>query len=122
MALCTYSISVGGVKMNKIKICDDFTDAPGGRYITEGECSGEEFRDSILWNRLCEAEKKGIKLDIDFDGCYGFGTSFLEEAFGGLVRKYKKRGVLNLINIISTEDDTIAPLIEKYIKTAEANL
>ena len=105
--------------MIKIKICDDFTDVPGGRYIKEGEYSGEAFRDNILIKKFCEAEKNGNKLLIDFDGCYGFSTSFLEEAFGGMVRVYKKTNILELIKIVSNEDETIEPLIKKYVKAAE---
>lgn len=105
--------------MIKIKICDDFTDVPGGRYIKEGKYSGEEFRDSILKEKIYEAEKLGDKLIIDFDGCYGFSTSFLEEAFGGMVRVYKKVNILDFIDIVSREDETIEPLIKKYVKAAE---
>lgn len=109
-----------GVKM--IVICNDFSPFPGGRYIKEGKYSGQEFRDTILISEYEKAEKNGEKLVINFDGCFGFGTSFLEEAFGGLVREYKKRGVFNKIDIISTEDETIPEKLEKYIKSAEAKL
>lgn len=106
--------------MEKIKICDDFTDTPGGRYISEGEFSGELFRDKILYPKLKEAN--GDKLIVDFDGCYGFGTSFLEEAFGGLVRKYNIKGLLNNLIMISNEDESIPKLIMKYIRDAEGKL
>ena len=67
-------------------------------------------------------KKKGEKLVIDFDGCFGFGPSFLEESFGGLVRKYGKRGVLNRIIIIATEDETIPERIRKFLNDAEAQI
>lgn len=105
--------------MVEIKISRDFSDTPGGRGISEGKFSGEEFRETILKDKYNEAESKNEKLCIDFDGCFGFGTSFLEEAFGGLVRKYKKRGVLQRIIIISDEDRTIPININKYVKDAE---
>ena len=108
--------------MVKIKICDDFSEAPGGRYIQEGEHSGEEFRDNILLPKFEEAEKNNEMLEIDFDGGFGFGTSFLEEAFGGLVREHHKKNVLKVIKIISTEDEMIPELITKYVKDAEAKL
>ncbi len=106
--------------MMTIQICKDFSDTPGGRYIREGEYSGEKFREEILLPKYNEAEKVGEKLSIDFDGCYGFGTSFLEEAFGGLVRNHGKEKVLDRLLIVSKEDETIPGLIEKYVKEAEA--
>ena len=108
--------------MLTIRICDDFSEVPGGRFIKEGNHSGEQFRDEILIKKYEEAEKSDDTLEIDFDGTYGFGTSFLEEAFGGLVRKYKKRGVWQHLRIISTEDETIPDNIKKYIVEAEKGL
>lgn len=108
--------------MIKIKICNDFSDTPGGRFRNEGKYSGEEFREKILFPKYEDAEKKGEKLTIDFDGCFGFGTSFIEEAFGGLVREHNKRGILNNIIIISQEDETIPDNIKKYIEEAEKHL
>ena len=105
--------------MIRIKISVDFSDIPGGRTRDEGEYSGEEFRDTILIKKYEEAEANNEMLEIDFDGCYGFGTSFLEEAFGGLVRIYHKQGVKDRIRIISTEDETIPGNIDKYIADAE---
>lgn len=106
--------------MIKIKISSDFSEIPSGRTIAEGDHSGEEFRDTILIQKYEEAEKKNESLEIDFDGCYGFGTSFLEEAFGGLVRKYHKHDVYSRLKIISTEDETIPGNVEEYLRKAEA--
>ena len=108
--------------MIKITICTDFSDVPSGRTIAEGEHSGEEFRDTLLISKYREAEEKNEILEIDFDGCYGFGTSFLEEAFGGLVRKYHIFGSLKRMNFISTEDETIPGNIKKYIEDAETEI
>lgn len=105
--------------MIKINICNDFSETPGGRYKQEGKYSGEEFRDTILIEKYKEAIKNQEKLQIDFDNCFGFATSFLEEAFGGLVRSYKLRNVLKNIEIIANDDETIPILIEKYITAAE---
>ncbi len=71
----------------KYKISEEFTDAPGGRFRHLGKHSGEEFRDDILINILNDL-KDGEKLILDLDGVYGYPPSFLEEVFGGLVRKY----------------------------------
>ena len=105
-----------------IKIATDFSENPGGRYIEEGDFSGELFRDTVLYPKYKQALEKGETLTIDFDGCFGFGTSFLEEAFGGMVRKYQVKNQLNHIIIISTEDETIPDLIRKYVISEEKKL
>ena len=106
--------------MVEINILKDFSETLGGRYIKEGPYSGELFRDTILIHKLNEAESSGEKLKIDFDGCLGIGTSFLEESFGGLVRKYHKHGLLDEMILVATEDETIPENIAKYITEAEA--
>lgn len=105
-----------------IKIAEDFSKMPGARYESEGPNSGERFRDDILEPRFKEAEEKGEILQIDLDGCYGFATSFLEESFGGLVRKLNKKGIMKRISIISHDDETLEELIYKYVKEAEEKL
>jgi len=69
--------------MKIINIGKDFSDAPLGRYPTDGPYSGEKFRDEILHPAL----KENAEVTVDLDDAEGFGSSFLEEAFGGLVRK-----------------------------------
>lgn len=108
--------------MRTITIEKDFSNTPGGRYIKEGPNSGEEFRKNILLPIYKEAIKNGEKLEINFDGCYGYATSFLEEAFGGLVRELKQKGILENIVIISMDDASIPELIEGYVKEAEESL
>ncbi len=105
--------------MVKIKLSTDFSDTPGGRLIEEGEYSGELFRDTLLIQKFEEAEQNNDYLEIDFDDCYGVGTSFLEEAFGGLVRHYSKKGVMDRIRIVAVEDETIPGNIKKYVEEAE---
>lgn len=69
-----------------LRIANEFTRTPGSRYEREGDYSGEVFRRDFLYPRLAQVLEDGQKLLVDLDGTAGFGTSFLEEAFGGLVR------------------------------------
>ena len=108
--------------MNVINICNDFSDTPGGRYKNEGIYSGEEFRETILLPAYEKIENSSEKLEINFDNCFGFATSFLEEAFGGLVRIHRKMNSFKKYIIISEDDETIPGLIEKYITAAEKEL
>lgn len=68
--------------MTKLDIARDFSRFPAGRYVTDGPFSGEKFR-AMLVDALGSANGK---LTVSFDGTMGYGSSFLEEAFGGLVR------------------------------------
>lgn len=105
--------------MSKIRISSDFSETPGARHREEGPYPGDEFRDNILIPKYEESISKNQKLIVDFDGCYGYATSFLEESFGGMVRKLRKKGILNNIELISTEDSSIVDLIKKYVNEAE---
>jgi len=108
--------------MSRIDIYKDFSNTPGGRYKEEGDFSGEYFRDDFLWPQLQSSKRLNEKLIINFDNCFGFATSFLEEAFGGIVRKYKEKNLLDYIEIISQDDETIPDLITKYVIAAEREL
>lgn len=66
-----------------INVAKDYSPTPLGRYNKHGEFSGQRFRDEYLVPAL----KKYTSLIIDFDGVAGLPSSFLEEAFGGLIRK-----------------------------------
>ena len=65
-----------------INIAKNFSKYPGGRTPADGDYSGARFRDQ--W--LVPALKKYRTVIIEMDGTLGYGSSFLEEAFGGLVR------------------------------------
>jgi hypothetical protein len=66
-----------------IAIASDFSPSPGGRYRKHGPWSGEEFRDDYLLPALQESRHVTVYLD----GTAGYAGSFLEEAFGGLIRE-----------------------------------
>ena len=106
----------------RIDIAKEFSMTPGGRKITEGDYSGELFRKKYLIPRYKKAMDIGEKLEIYFDGAYGYPPSFLDESFGGLVRELRIKGCLNNIVIISNDDLTIERKIRKYVEDAEKNL
>lgn len=65
-----------------IKIAKEYSDTPAGRYRWEGPFSGEKFREELLLPAL----RSNDKVEVDLDGVFAFGSSFLEESFGGLIR------------------------------------
>ena len=70
----------------EIVVGRDFTKYPGPRYKRTGPFSGEQFRDEVLKPRLLAAIKDGTRVIVYLDGVAGYGSSFLEECFGGLIR------------------------------------
>jgi hypothetical protein len=107
---------LGGYNMFEIKISKDFSDSPGGRYINEGPYSGEYFRDNLLIPKYLKAKDVNEKILIDLDGTYGYATSFLDEAFGGIAELYNKDDVLNRIEFKSKDQPGLVEVIIEYIK------
>lgn len=97
----------------KISVAKDFSKNPSGRYIKDGKTSGEVF----LKNLLLPAVRTHDVVEINFDGVRGYGSSFLEEAFGGFIREtrmslgefYKK------VKIV-TEDPLLKQEIISYLE------
>ena len=102
----------------KIIISSDFSKTPTARYRSDGKYSGEEFREDVLEKKYLEAVKSEQKLFIDLDGGYGYATSFLEEAFGGLARKYGAAVVRNVLEFKSDDEPELIPDILEYIDDA----
>lgn len=75
--------------MITINIATDYTKTPGGRFISEGEYSGQDFREKVLKPKFLQALENNDQLTVILDGGYGYATSFLEEAFGGLAREMR---------------------------------
>jgi len=105
---------------NIILFVKAFSITPGSRYKEEGKKahSGEEFRENYLEPNFATAEKNDVKLIVNLDGTIGFGTSWLEEVFGGLARKVGKEKVLDRIEFISEEEPYLIEDIKEYIKDA----
>ncbi len=101
--------------MIKIQVAKEFSRTPGPRFKREGRFSGEEFREKILDPRFREAERKGETLLIDLDGASGCPTSFLEEAFAGLARKYTAKRVLSFLQFKSDEEPYLIEDVQEYI-------
>ncbi len=107
---------------NKIlKICKEFSSTPGPRYEQEGEYSGEAFRKKVLKPFIDSALLEKVGLVIDLDGTAGYGTSFLEEAFGGLIRAdgFKFAVLDKTIIFISNEEPYLIDDIKSYLSDAD---
>lgn len=103
--------------MSTIIIAKQYTKSPGGRFRKEGEYSGEDFRETILKREYEHSKKNDENLIVDLDGGYGYGSSFLEEAFGGLVRALNDVDI-SMIKIISHEEPQLVDDVYKYLNDA----
>lgn len=104
-----------------IDIAKNYTRTPGGRYISDGEYSGEDFRERILYPNYLRAVEMKEKIQVNFDGCYGFPSCFLEEAFGGLVRKVDEKAskIIKRFKFISVDDSYVIKQIKGFMKQAK---
>ena len=104
-----------------LSISKDFSKFPAGRYVRDGEFNGTRFRKDFLAPRL-RALGESERLIVSFDGVAGFGSSFLEEAFGGLVRDEGMSKVFldQKLEIQCGQEDLrdFASLAQQYIEDA----
>ena len=87
----------------KYSIATQFSRVPSARNEGEGKYSGISLRKIIY-----------------LDGTAGYGTSFLEEVFGGLIREEKLdySEVCKTLEIISDEEPELKEECWEYIKDA----
>ena len=107
--------------MKKICISKEYSETLGARYIEEGKFSGEDFRENFLLPRFQEALSNGETIQINLDGGYGNPVSFVEEAFGGLARKYGTEKVLKVLSFESNDEPSLINEIMGYIKNPYEN-
>jgi hypothetical protein len=103
-----------------ISVARGYTRTPGPRYEAEGDNSGEGFR-KILAPLVAAAIRDNRKLLVDLDGTAGYGTSFLEEVFGGLIREHghEESTLKKTLKIKSDEEPYLADEIWAYVAEAQ---
>lgn len=96
----------------QINIPQDYTRYPAGRYISDGSFSGQRFRDELLIPALQNSDK----VEVHLDGTLGYGSSFLEEAFGGLLRngRFTRDDLLTRLVLVSSDESLITE-IRQYL-------
>jgi len=104
--------------MKSISIAKDYSDTHLGRYPADGPFNGQRFREEYLRPALTENES----VVVNIDDVEGYGSSFLEEAFGGLIRKgyFTIPEVTKKLQIVSSkpELEIYLSLIWKYVREA----
>jgi hypothetical protein len=107
------------VETVRVNVAKQFTKLPGLRYIRLGRFSGEEFRQ----NFLIEPLRQGKSVIVELDGVRGYGSSFLEEAFGGTVRQLQLEVEDALQRLkVETSVESWRLDVDEYIKTAKSRM
>ena len=99
--------------VHRIEIATDFSDVPAGRFDA-GELFQREF--------LVPALEAGGNVTVILDGVEGYGSSFLEEAFGGLIRNcgFQYSDLRQRLQIVaeSEEYQVYRDIITQYMEDA----
>lgn len=106
--------------MVEIKVATDFYRRPAGRFKSDGRYSGETFREDFLLPKLQQLADND-KLIVDFTDVSMSGSSFLEETFGGLVRKgyFTVEQLEEKLEIRAESRQVIIDNVWLYIKNAK---
>lgn len=103
-----------------LNVAEEFSPRPGPRTKEEGEFSAEQFLDQVLNGRFDQAVREDAVLLVDLDGGYGYATSFLEGAFGGLARAKGIDLVSSHLEIKSDDEPYLIDSIKTYIREARS--
>jgi len=98
-----------------IVVAKEFSTTPMGRDEQDGKYNGTKFRESFLIPAITNSDIEQV--NVDLNNLLVTGSSFLEEAFGGLVRSGIDEKDLSKLKIISDREDLIIE-VEDYIKDA----
>ena len=102
----------------RVNIARQFSKLPGVRYIRIGPNSGELFRKQFLIEPL----RQGKTVIVELDGVRGYGSSFLDEAFGGAVRELGLEidDALRRLKV-ETSIESWRLDVDEYIRTAKGS-
>lgn len=107
------------MKSVTIDLARDFTPSPFGRYLSDDrKRSGEVFREQFL----IPAFEKGNHVTLLLDGARTIGSSWLEEVFGGLVRKSFEADFLEKHLTIETNRKDYENEIWEYIRDGKSRV
>ncbi|MCJ2378769.1 STAS-like domain-containing protein [Vibrio sp. ZSDZ34] len=104
-----------------IKVIVDFHSKPYGRFKTDAPgcefTAGEVFRDAHLAPALREFDK----VTVDLTGYNRYGRSFLDEAFGGLIREsgFTKAELDQKLVYVHDDLASVIAIIDERIEKAE---
>lgn len=106
--------------VNTVHVVDmgkDFSRYPAGRTDKDGRFNGTAFRNMHLIPFIGAGKKVIVLLDTGFS----YGSSFLEEAFGGLIRAGVDKAVFASLVDLDTKDTALLEEIRRYVNAAQSS-
>lgn len=98
-----------------INVAEAFSRFPFGRYPEHGDDNGQRFREEFLIPALDD----GNEVCVDLTGARGLAASFLEEAFGGLIREgYDIADIKARLTVKSDTDSSLVDEVWAYVADA----
>jgi hypothetical protein len=103
----------------QIDIGKQFSRFPAGRTAKDGEYSGQVFLKKLIWPAL----KNHDRIVIILDNALSYGSSFLEESFGGLIRDriLTRKEFDSKLEFVSSDEYLLAELAS-YVNDATERL
>ena len=109
-------------EIREIVVSSDFSPFPAGRIPEDGDFNGQVFRERFLVPALRAAIASNGRVIVRLDGIKSCGSSFLESAFGGLIRDdgFQKSEIRNHLQIKSDikAHDRYILAISRYVEKA----
>lgn len=104
------------MKTKTINIPKDFHPRPYGRDEGDGDYNGYTFCHTVL----APALKKYDAVHVDLTGYNRYGRSFLDEAFGGLIREegFTAEDITNKLTYSHNQVQSIISVIDERIAAA----
>jgi len=102
-----------------IDLAKEFNVRPFGRYRKDGDRSAQVFREDLLLPAL----RAHDHVTVDLSGTNFYGSSFLEEVFGGLVREgFTKDELDRKLTVLHDKLPSVVTEVEEYIVKATKNI
>lgn len=106
--------------LHTLHVATEFSKTPGPRHVVEGRYSAQEFYRDCLRPKLKRAQLADKPLTVFLDGTFGYGVSFLEEAFGGLVRDWGTFEYwASRIQFVSKDEPFLIEEIHRFMRDAD---
>jgi len=101
-----------------IDLAKEFNFRPFGRYRADSDRSAQAFREDLLLPALQAHDH----VTVDLSGTNFYGSSFLEEVFGGLVREgFTKDQLDRKLTVLHNKLPSVVTEAKEYIKEAAKN-
>jgi hypothetical protein len=97
---------VSDAQANTVKVLE-FTSVPGARSRADGDGSAEQFYEEYVKGKLTSALDGGETLTVDFDGTWGYASSFISELARRIALDFDKVAVKQHLALKSEDEPAL---------------